>query len=528
MDSRRRDAGEFCERLQVRHTFPLTALGRAPARRRSVSSGLACRAARDATRLAIRPGDFERHLEPHVATGAVPRGRKVPAYIVRIMQDNELRSIPDDELLRRLSDILRQSRRVEADLVAHIAEVDARRLYARSASPSMFAYATEVLYLSEAEAYLRIAAARASREHPILLAMLADGRLHLTAIAKIAPHLTAENREGLLARAAHKSKSEIEELVAEVSPRPDVPAVTRRLPDRPGRDAVARLSALDGVGAAVTEVRSSGDVTCGPELRLDGVAAQSRTAGGALREALPRSSPNPRRVAPGPGALQGPVHRIGGSPGQARAAARPHAHLGAGRGPGCDHRAGGQREAGTTRGASVRQDQQAEEDGGGERHVTADAADPGRDQAGRVRARPGPMPLRGRSGQRCAAREGLQFHHRHPFGFGGDHSVGNIALMCEQHNHRLAEIDYGQRAMEGPEPPGGPQASELLRHRREGRAVVRPEGPLPVAPLRGLQTGRPRRVDRAHRAVIPAVHASLSRDTDAGGSVLLSSHSPRP
>ncbi len=174
----------------------------------------------------------------------------MPAYIVRMMQDNELRSIPDDELLRRLAEILRQSRRVEADLVAHIAEVDARRLYARSASPSMFAYATEVLHLSEAEAYLRIAAARASREHPVLLAMLADGRLHLTAIAKIAPHLTAKNREGLLARAAHKSKREIEELVAEVSPRPDVPAVMRRLPDRPGRDAVSHDRAPRGATRA--------------------------------------------------------------------------------------------------------------------------------------------------------------------------------------------------------------------------------------------------------------------------------------
>ena len=83
------------------------------------------------------------------------------------MQDtHELKSIPDDELLRRLVEILRQSRRVEADIVAHIGEVDERRLYARTASPSMFAYCTEVLHLSEAEAYLRIAAARASREHP--------------------------------------------------------------------------------------------------------------------------------------------------------------------------------------------------------------------------------------------------------------------------------------------------------------------------------------------------------------------------
>ena len=52
--------------------------------------------------------------------------------------------------------------------------------------------------------------------------MLAGGRLHLTAIAKLAPHLTSENREVLLELAAHRSKREIEELLAELSPRPDV------------------------------------------------------------------------------------------------------------------------------------------------------------------------------------------------------------------------------------------------------------------------------------------------------------------
>src|SRR4030042_584902 len=149
------------------------------------------------------------------------------------MQDpHELKSVPADEALRRLAELLRPSRCTEADLVAHIGEVDARRLYAREASPSMFAYCTEVLHLSEAEAYLRIAAARASRDHPLLLTMLADGRLHLTAIAKLAPHLTLENREALLTRAAHKSRREIELLLAELVPRPDAPAVMRKLPER--------------------------------------------------------------------------------------------------------------------------------------------------------------------------------------------------------------------------------------------------------------------------------------------------------
>ena len=127
-------------------------------------------------------------------------------------QERRLECLSDDELLGNLGDLLRQSRRVESALVAHIGEVDQRRLYAREASPSMFAFCTQVLHLSEAEAYLRIEVARASRKHPVLLEMLSDGRLHLSGIAKLAPHLTEHNRDSLLVRAAGKSKRQIEEL----------------------------------------------------------------------------------------------------------------------------------------------------------------------------------------------------------------------------------------------------------------------------------------------------------------------------
>ena len=87
-------------------------------------------------------------------------------------------ALTDDELLVRLSNASKQSRRGEAALVAHIAEVDARGLYAREASPSMFRFCTDVLHLSEAEAYRRINAARLSRRFPVLLTMLEDGRIH--------------------------------------------------------------------------------------------------------------------------------------------------------------------------------------------------------------------------------------------------------------------------------------------------------------------------------------------------------------
>src|SRR5206468_7259575 len=50
-------------------------------------------------------------------------------------------------------------------------------------------------------------------------------------------------------------------------------------------------------------------------------------------------------------------------------------------------------------------------------------------------------------GRRCKERNWLEFHHRHPFGLGGEHSEGNIRLMCRAHNAYLAECDYGREAM---------------------------------------------------------------------------------
>jgi len=125
-----------------------------------------------------------------------------------------------------------QARRVEADVVSHIGEVDTRRLFARAACSSMFDYCRQVLHLRENEAYLRITVARASRKHPVLLAMLRDGRLHLSGIAKLAKHLTRENRDAVLKRAAGVSHQGIKELVRELDPQPDAPPTIRKLPDR--------------------------------------------------------------------------------------------------------------------------------------------------------------------------------------------------------------------------------------------------------------------------------------------------------
>ena len=50
-------------------------------------------------------------------------------------------------------------------------------------------------------------------------------------------------------------------------------------------------------------------------------------------------------------------------------------------------------------------------------------------------------------GRRCSERHRLEFHHRRPYGMGGDHSPENISLLCPAHNRYLAELDYGQAAI---------------------------------------------------------------------------------
>ena len=62
--------------------------------------------------------------------------------------------------------------------------------------------------------------------------MIARGELHLTAVHHLAAHLTEENHREVLRRAKHRTTREIEKLVAELAPKPDVPSVIRKLPDR--------------------------------------------------------------------------------------------------------------------------------------------------------------------------------------------------------------------------------------------------------------------------------------------------------
>lgn len=97
----------------------------------------------------------------------------------------------------------------------------------------MYAYCVGELRMSEDGAYRRITAARAARRFPAIFEAVAKSRLHLTAVSLLAPHLTEDTAAELLAAATHKSKSEIERLLAERFPRADMLAWVAAIPTAP-------------------------------------------------------------------------------------------------------------------------------------------------------------------------------------------------------------------------------------------------------------------------------------------------------
>jgi len=138
------------------------------------------------------------------------------------MNGESLSMLSDRAVMARLEELLREERRLTAEVLLHLGEVEVRQLYRPAACSSMHTYCTRVLGMSEDQAFKRIRAARAMRQFPVVAAAIEDGRLHLTAVVRLAPHLTDENVDLLVSEASGKSKAEIELLLARLAPRPDV------------------------------------------------------------------------------------------------------------------------------------------------------------------------------------------------------------------------------------------------------------------------------------------------------------------
>ena len=383
-------------------------------------------------------------------------------------------ALTDGDLLARLPVLAAHERSATAELVAHLAALRLRpSLYAAQGYGSLFAYCRHALRLSEDAVSNRIHAARACLKFPAILDFLASGELSLSAVRMLRPHLTMENHERVLGRARNARRPDIERLVAELAPRPDVPASIRRL-------ALAKTS---GPQPPVVEPLSS------PELPAVVTGDMTQNKGGlgidlarpAGVDATPPATPCvPRPVvqplSPGRYCVQFTIgqdaHDVlrrlqtllrreipDGDTGAIfeRALGVLHEKVEAakfGRTPKSkDRETKGQARVMNAYENRIRP-------GADPRRVTRAMDPPQVKSASAARSRHIPTAVRRAvwyrdrgqcafvsvSGQRCVEREFLELHHIQPYALKGPATAANITLRCRLHNAYEAEIVFGARA----------------------------------------------------------------------------------
>lgn len=177
-----------------------------------------------------------------------------------INSQHAVEAMSSSDLLSATQELVRRSRGTEADLLIHLAEIDERKLYLERSYRSMFAFCVGEYNFSEDAAAYRITVARAARRLPLILEAVRSGQVHLAGLRVLVPHLTTENHRELLAAAAGKSRSEIEELVARFAPKPPAPTVIRKVPSDPTATPDTSSGNLFGDAPAAMPVQSSPDL----------------------------------------------------------------------------------------------------------------------------------------------------------------------------------------------------------------------------------------------------------------------------
>ena len=311
-------------------------------------------------------------------------------------------------------------------------------------------------------------AARAARRFPVILQMLSDGSLNLTTVRVLAPHLTSENHLELLEAARGGSKREVEQLIARHFPRPAVPTLVRKLPARRGWPPFADVAAV--AVPRTTEAQAGPDDTslllaqawaAKPEEPVtdEALAVPSEGPAAGLLSAPAPGSSAPSRGATLPPSARPTVTPLAPDRYQIRFTARAETYrklrqaqelLGHAV-PNGDvatvvDRALSALVAELTRkkvAATERPRAARRAPSDGSRHV------PARVRRTVWRRDGGQCAFVAAGGLRCSARKPLEFHHVHPYGAGGEATVGNIELRCRSHNAYEAELFYGFERTDG-------------------------------------------------------------------------------
>jgi hypothetical protein len=296
--------------------------------------------------------------------------------------------------------------------------------------------------------------------------MVAHNELHLSAIVLLAPHLTQANHDELLSAARHRSKREVERLLAERFPQPDAPEEIRRLP----RPSAKERAIEQGVSPATRLAGPTRSPQPEPRVEAQGAAAHPPRP-----EVVQPTAPERYKV-------------------QFTASASLHDKL---------------REAQALLRHQIKDGNVAElmelaldallEKTKKRRFAATERP---RSNATKTKRRTRQIPSAVRravferdggrctfedaDGNRCNETSFIEFHHILPFACGGQHSVENITLRCKGHNRLAAEKELGPDAVAAKIREA--RASQRARKGREAGAST--AAAQETAPRDGAPSGR--------------------------------------
>jgi 5-methylcytosine-specific restriction endonuclease McrA len=377
------------------------------------------------------------------------------------MQRISLRHLSDQVLLRDLAMHTKNDRHTTALLLAHIAEVRRRKLYRGAGYPSMYLYLVHELLMSTDVALKRNQAAWAARKLPAILPAIEDGRLNLTGVVLLAPHLTRDNAEALLAAATHKTTRAIRQLIAERFPQADLRTVIQpiaptiaaspatatvglQLRDTPARS--LELVSKPVEPAALSESAKAMEPLAAPPMPMVAKVAPLSPQRFGVQFTMDQSTHDMLRDVQ---ALLGPSVPSGDIAGVfALALECLKARLEKTKFGKCEHPR-------TQRGSK------------NARYVPSEVKRMVWERDG------GRCSFIGAGGKRCDARESLDFDHVIPVARGGEATVANIRLCCREHNQYEAERVLGagfmlakrEAAQARSKSAGSRESSQALVHR---------------------------------------------------------------
>jgi len=111
-------------------------------------------------------------------------------------------------------------KKLEAELIEVLQQVEATKLFKQLGCSSLFKYAVEILGFSESVAYLFISVARKARDVAALAAAIREGTLSVSKAGRLVAVLNPENGDELISFAQQHTSREIDREVARRNPKP--------------------------------------------------------------------------------------------------------------------------------------------------------------------------------------------------------------------------------------------------------------------------------------------------------------------